>query len=164
MKALNITVDKSAGSSSYPYKMNFGDYMPSAQVARVIASTVKGLDEENSDIAAEYSSGTASFAAIPARVSYVINTAFKDLSMDVTIGAMYYVSLSLSNHVHRVFSPAEAKNWQEADDYCRTLGGHLATITSEEENELIAELIDRAWLADEPRTYYWLGRRYPDDS
>ena len=42
--------------------------------------------------------------------------------------------------------------WEEAKDYCEELGGHLAVITSPEEQELVYPLI-----ADGEYEGYWLG-------
>lgn len=43
-------------------------------------------------------------------------------------GAMIY-----NNHLYKVFS--EQKTWNDAKKYCNDLGGHLATITSQEEDK-----------------------------
>ena len=161
VKELDVKFASDSGSS-YLYYVDFRDYVPSELIGKIIASYVQGLDEDNIEIDTVYDNGIARFSASPARVRYVIDTGFNGLSMDVTVGTMYYASLSLNNHVYRVFSPAEAMTWQEAKDYCESLGGHLVTITSEEENKLVAELIDLAWLAGEPQTLYWLGGHYDD--
>ena len=42
--------------------------------------------------------------------------------------------------------------WLEAKDYCESLGGYLVTITSQEEQDFIIELI-----GSNGRFYYWLG-------
>jgi len=42
--------------------------------------------------------------------------------------------------------------WYEAKAYCENLGGHLVTITSQEEQEYIEGLI-----ANHNRNFYWLG-------
>ena len=43
--------------------------------------------------------------------------------------------------------------WKEAEEYCEILGGHLATITSAEEQKFISEIV----LAKPQKGYYWLG-------
>ena len=43
--------------------------------------------------------------------------------MDVGIGEIYFFSVSLNNHVYRAFTQSEARTWQEAEEYCRELGG-----------------------------------------
>ncbi len=42
-------------------------------------------------------------------------------------------------HTYAIFS--EQMNWKDARDYCEKIGGHLVTITSEEENVFITEKI-----------------------
>ena len=44
-------------------------------------------------------------------------------------------------HTYAIFS--EQMNWKDARDYCEKIGGHLVTITSEEENVFITETITR---------------------
>ena len=46
-----------------------------------------------------------------------------------------------NGHTYQVFDISET--WEEAKEYCETLGGHLVTITSEEENLFIENLIDK---------------------
>eukprot|EP00833_Pecoramyces_ruminatium_P008720 jgi/Orpsp1_1/1182752/evm.model.c7180000082552.1 len=49
--------------------------------------------------------------------------------------------------------------WNEAKDYCSSIGGHLATITSKEEQDFITENV----LNTGTKYYYWIGG-YRDDS
>jgi len=48
----------------------------------------------------------------------------------------------------------EAMTWSEARDYCLNLGGHLVTITSAEEQNVINELISQE---EHPMNLYWIG-------
>ena len=48
-------------------------------------------------------------------------------------------------------------NWTEANEYCKMLGGNLAVITSEEENEFVHSLVKEA-----PKNLYWIGLYDPD--
>lgn len=57
---------------------------------------------------------------------------------------------SWGNHVYQVFDIA--MTWHEAKNYCENLGGHLATITSKNENLFVSEL-----LANSVSNCYWLG-------
>lgn len=50
---------------------------------------------------------------------------------------------------HKVERPAEGKSWHEAQASCRTYGGYLATISSQEVQDSIEELMtatDRVWI------------------
>ena len=154
--------------SSYPFEFDFGNCIPSEHISKIIASSVKGFDENNADVETVYENGIAKFAFLPAGVKYSVTTGhsgeyISNLSMDVRVGEVYVFSVSLNNHVYRAFPQSDVKNWQEAKAYCESLGGHLITITSEEENDVVAELIDRIWISDEEKTYYWLGGKYEDD-
>ena len=49
--------------------------------------------------------------------------------------------VTFNGHQYKVFD--ESMKWNEAKEYCENLGGHLVTITSQEEEDFIEELIDR---------------------
>jgi len=49
--------------------------------------------------------------------------------------------------------------WHEAKAYCESLGGHLVTITSQEEQEHIRQLI-----SSESKEAYWLGAKRSDNN
>lgn len=53
-------------------------------------------------------------------------------------------------HTYQVFD--ESLTWQEAKSKCETLGGHLATITSEGEQSFITQIISTG-----SKEFYWLG-------
>lgn len=53
-------------------------------------------------------------------------------------------------HRYRVFT--ENMTWKEAEEYCRSLGGHLASITSPTEQALIARMVENQKL-----WFFWLG-------
>lgn len=55
---------------------------------------------------------------------------------------------------YRVFNSALERN--EAANFCRDMGGHLVSITSEEENEFVKELI----ASEGKRAMYWIGAYY----
>ncbi len=54
------------------------------------------------------------------------------------------------NNSYKVFD--DSMTWQEAKEYCESIGGHLATITTQEEQSFIEDLIK-----DCPKNCYWLG-------
>ncbi len=54
------------------------------------------------------------------------------------------------NHQYLLFDNSIA--WKDAEEYCESMGGYLATITSEDENLLIKNFVDRG-----EKTGYWLG-------
>ena len=45
---------------------------------------------------------------------------------------------------HRYQLIAEEMNWIEADEYCRSIGGHLVTISTAEENSFVQSLINKS--------------------
>lgn len=59
-------------------------------------------------------------------------------------------TLDYNAHTYSLYQ--NLMTWDEAKQYCEDLGGHLATITSEEEQEAIAGLLDNA-----SQNCYWLG-------
>lgn len=54
------------------------------------------------------------------------------------------------NHRYKVFD--EGKTWEDAEEYCESIGGHLVTITSEAEQMFIENLLLGA-----KKNLYWLG-------
>ena len=53
----------------------------------------------------------------------------------------------LDGHIYAVFN--EAYSWNEAEDLCESMGGHLATITSKKENDFIKTLLGE--------NFYYIG-------
>lgn len=60
-----------------------------------------------------------------------------------------------NGHIYYRFD--KGLNWTEANEYSKMLGGNLAVITSEEENEFVHNLIK-----DGSRNLYWIGLYDPD--
>ena len=40
-----------------------------------------------------------------------------------------------------------SKTWQDADKHCKSLNGYMATITSEDENQLVKTLMEIKYVA-----------------
>ena len=59
-------------------------------------------------------------------------------------------SNKFNGHYYQAFD--EGMTWGEANDFCSDLGGHLATITSEEEQQFISSMISSG-----AKNSYWLG-------
>ena len=61
------------------------------------------------------------------------------------------------NHFYMVVNIVEPDRyyyrWDEAKEYCEQMGGHLATITSEEEQQIISECLEN----EGEYKQYWLG-------
>ena len=172
--ALNI---HSTGDSSYPYQVNFSDYVPSNKSAKV--SSVKAYDSRGEEIQTVYEDGVARFAALPASITYSYDTGVSSQPMSVNIGVTSSTEViphnsspaaedtasrdvtasrditatvtdSLRGHKYAVFD--NALTWDEAEAYCESVGGHLATVTTQEEQSLIERLI-----ALGSKYSYWLG-------
>ena len=58
--------------------------------------------------------------------------------------------ITYNGHTYKLFD--DKLKWTEARAYCESIGGHLATVTSQEENELLISL-----LGNGSREGYWLG-------
>jgi cysteine-rich repeat protein len=84
----------------------------------------------------------------------------------------------ISRHAFRVYRPKPDLNWAEAKAYCRNLGGHLATITSQAEFDFVLALTDQSvwigasdqdkeglfrWVTGEPWEFAPWGELQPDD-
>ena len=64
---------------------------------------------------------------------------------DVLNGAENY-----NDHYYKTFD--YGMTWKNAKKYCEALGGHLAAITTEEEQQFIAESVEK-----KKKNSYWLG-------
>ena len=58
IQAFNVT---NGIDSSYPFVFDFKDCVPSEHISKIIASSVKGFDEDNSEIETVYKNGIAKF-------------------------------------------------------------------------------------------------------
>ena len=59
---------------------------------------------------------------------------------------------SFSGHHYQIFDEDKEIRWTDARVKCEEMGGHLVTITSEEEQHFVESLIDEG-----KRTFYWIG-------
>lgn len=59
-------------------------------------------------------------------------------------------ALSYNGHYYKIYD--EGMIWNDAKNFCESLGGHLVTITSENENDFIKSLIKNG-----NRGSYWIG-------
>ncbi len=61
-------------------------------------------------------------------------------------------SVSYGGHSYLLID--ESMTWNEADEYCKKLGGHLVSITSEKEQQFIDQLVKSH---SKSKIFYWLG-------
>lgn len=61
------------------------------------------------------------------------------LKQNVYAGQMDNV-IQFNDHCYKLFT--EKKNWISAQEFCRSLGGHLVTISSEAENNFVTSILD----------------------
>ena len=52
----------------------------------------------------------------------------------------------------------EAMEWDEAEEQCESMGGHLVTITSYEEQAIIEKMVKQGH-----KNYYWLGMHWDEN-
>lgn len=57
-----------------------------------------------------------------------------------------------NGHTYQIFD--EGLTWTEAKEYCEEVGGHLVTITSEAEQEVIEKMLENG-----TKNQYWIGMR-----
>ncbi|MBQ9404233.1 MAG: hypothetical protein IJU15_04545 [Synergistaceae bacterium] len=57
----------------------------------------------------------------------------------------------IMGHIYKVIE--QPMTWEEAEEYCEELGGHLATISDMTEQEFLSEMI----IASGDKNFYWLG-------
>lgn len=123
---------------------------------------MKASAEDGESIDVYYSNGIARFKTIPEVVKYSCYTGRDNISMDVKIGEAGYLTVTLNNHVYRLFTKGES--WTNAKDYCESVGGHLMTTTSTDEIDLAVGLLSKAMVErDTNVNYCWLGGNWRDD-
>ena len=90
------------------------------------------------------------------------------------------ITAGFSDHHYEVFD-GKASTWELACQYCESLGGHLATITSQEENDYVFHIMKDAgftgayfglsdreqpdhwkWVTDEPTSYLNWNKAEPN--
>ena len=167
VKELNIAF--SADNVEYPYSLNLNDYMTSSQINGIIVSTIKGLNDEDEEISSSYADGIIRFSEYPAKVKYNYGTGLGNLSMDVMItsGDTYTGMTSYKNHVYRIIT--KDISWPQAKEYCESLGGHLLTITSREEHDVLERMLADAYHSELGLSYkssscFWVGGEKKNDS
>ena len=70
---------------------------------------------------------------------------------EVSVEAVPRDAIKFRGHYYKIYN--NETNWEEAADQCEEKGGHLATITSEEEQEFIEEILHHYG----NKNCYWLG-------
>ncbi|MBQ7169399.1 MAG: hypothetical protein IJR63_05810 [Synergistaceae bacterium] len=139
----SIDVTLQEENYEYPYALDLKKYMSESDLHNVAASSIRAVDEDNEEIGTAYSAnGIIEFETSPARVAYRYMTGFRNLSMDVKIGDVNYLTVALKGHIYRLFT--KRYTWPDAKEYCESVGGHLITITSADEFILASELIFKA--------------------
>jgi len=84
------------------------------------------------------------------------------LSLNTTVTQIEILSLlyertqTFGGNTYTYFPEKMGKIWQDAEDVCVRLGGHLASIHSNQESQFIVDLIDK-------RYYTWMGGMLGED-
>ena len=89
----------SSGNASYPYQVDFSEYISPDKFANV--SSVQGLDSSGNNILTIYANGVAMFAARPGSVTYSYSTGHNSQNMSVTLSAA--VEINPDNFPDEVF-------------------------------------------------------------
>ena len=167
----SLSVPKGSYTQIKNYIIDLGKYVPADKLDRLsepkglVLSEVKGFDENNDMIMAAYNTdtGRARLAVKPERLEYYYITGLKysdedqiwDYLLRVAIGGTEQTPLALNGHTYRIFN--QNMSYRNAKAYCESMGGHLATITTQEELEVVKELLKKASNADISGGRYWLG-------
>ena len=92
---------------------------------------------------------------------------YKDIAIEpVLINWTTRNNIVFDGHYYSIYTFDGEYSWNSAKTFCEKLGGHLATITSAEENDAVIELMteignDVAWIgasdADEEGNWKWIN-------
>ena len=74
------------------------------------------------------------------------------LMLSTLLPAAFAANATVDWNGHRYERIEQGMTWKEAKEYCEDRGGHLATITSAAEQEVVMELVENGTQAQ-----YWLG-------
>lgn len=91
---------------------------------------------------------------LPEYQSYLIHSTIKEEDMNETSQLIPSDALSYNGHHYCAFRAIEVKSYEDAVKYCKRLGGHLATISSAEENEIVYQAMIDAGLKNAYFGYY----------
>ena len=165
VRSLDVTYD--AGSNTHPYIVSLNRYISSSQLNTVTDSSIRGFNNDNEEIDFTYADGVMRLAEYPVKVSYVCSTGFNDVEMYVEIvpAGIAPDTVGFGGHVYRAFE--RYITWTEAEEYCRSVGGHLAILTEPGERDAVAELLSEMKATWDPEDInyntYWLGGKMDSD-
>lgn len=74
----------------------------------------------------------------------------RDFTLKISGGDDDEQEITFNGHKYRIYN--DSMTWDEAKAYCESLGGHLVTITSQEEQNVVASLVSSG-----NKWAYWLG-------
>ena len=86
--------------------------------------------------------------------NYLIQSSVKEGDMNETSQLIPSDALSYNGHRYCAFSSDTVKSYDDAVEYCKKLGGHLATISSAEENEIVYQAMVDAGFKNAYFGYY----------
>ena len=156
------TQNLTAGTINYSgsiYSINLNDYVKSGSLANV--SGIQAYDSGGNPVEFTLSAGILQFTSRPERVRWTYTSGSHNMTVNIDLSqaetkedSRVYNTFSTAWKGHKYTIIDRSMNWEEAKLYCETLGGHLATITSREEQDAVKELLQSA-----PSEYYvfWLG-------
>ena len=170
------------GDANYPYRVNLSSYVTAGNLAKI--SEVYAYDSSGSAIDVLLQNGTVLFASLPATISYVYDTGHGNMNVSVRYARASVIfetpsnvtnptddmtsdDTTTGNQTHgttnrrqievngRRYALYDIKmSWVDAKSYCESLGGNLAAITTQEEQDAILSMI----LSSDAEAY-WLGGR-----
>lgn len=159
----NLDVRFDADDEMYPYQVDLNSYLSSDKFSNVITSSIKGFDSEGSEIPMQYSNGTVKFTSSPVNVRYDYNTGYKDRVIHVNITSVTTVPdyTTVNNHVYRAFhNPQKWLSWQEAQEYCHSIGGYLAVLSNKDEYDAVHDMLAEIHTVrpiSEDNAGFWIG-------
>lgn len=86
------------------------------------------------------------------QIAWGSNISNQVMEVSIPSDAVYY-----NNHAYKIYNTI--MTWDEAKSFCESLGGHLITITSEEEQNVMERILNSTDLQYEG---YWMGAYYQD--
>jgi len=114
--------------------------MDGAEVKKIICETATGsYGEEGYKLVNARAAVEKAIAASEEKKETPKETPKKMELVAVSPEPQYHSDLKWDKHEYRVFSNV-ADTWEDAERYCESIGGHLATITSPEENAYVYKL------------------------
>ena len=144
LERINVSINFKVGTDSKTLSFSADGKFRKRLPVRV--EDLKNIQYESFEISAEgYKNYTLPLSENTHKTVDVGRIRMVPISNSIPADAVYY-----NGHAYKAYD--QSMTWKEAEEYCKALGGHLATITSQNEQEFVVNTTQNG-----TKRGYWLG-------